>query len=169
MTVQASGAHIFQLNRSNGGVPKLPVFSANVTTLGLEGDRQRNLRVHGGPDRALCLFSLELILKLQGEGHPVHPGSIGENVTLVGIDLAALKPGDMLALGDEVLIEITGYAYPCQNIVASFRDGDSSRVSQKLHPGDSRLYARLRRTGVLRVGMPVRVLNAVEREQLLPV
>ncbi len=154
--------HIFQLNRSDGGVPKLPVPRANVTTLGLEGDRQRDRRNHGGPERALCLYALETILKLQAEGHPVHPGSMGENVTLVGVDLAALRPGDALALGDEVVIEITGYAHPCKNIAGSFHDGDFSRVSQKLHPGDSRLYARVRQGGELRVGLPVRVLGQTQ-------
>ena len=155
-------AHIFQLNRSNGGVPKLPVLRANVTPLGLEGDKQRDRRHHGGPERALCLYALEIILKLQAEGHPVHPGSIGENVTLVGVDFAALRPGDVLALGDEVVIEITGYAHPCKNIVDSFNGGDFSRVSQKLHPGDSRLYARVRQGGEVRVGLPVRVIKSYE-------
>ncbi len=114
------------------------------------------------PQRALCLYALETILKLQAEGHPVHPGSIGENVTLVGVDFAALRPGDVLALGDQVVIEITGYAHPCTNISASFDAGDFSRVSQKLHPGDSRLYARVRQGGELRVGQPVRVINEYE-------
>ena len=153
-------AHIFQLNRSDGGVPKLPVFHAMVTPDGMEGDRQRDLRHHGGPDRALCLFTLELILQLQAEGHPIHPGSTGENVTLAGIDLAALNPGDMLALGDKVVIQLTGYAHPCDNIAESFRDHRSTRISQKLHPGDSRVYARVLRGGELRVGQPVvRVTN----------
>src|SRR5215212_6008767 len=100
-----SPPHIFQLNRSPGGVPKLPVMEVAVDEGGLEGDKQRNRRVHGGPKRALCLYSLENILALQSAGHPIHPGSIGENVTLAGVDIAALKPGDRLELGDDVVIE----------------------------------------------------------------
>src|ERR1043166_6472015 len=42
---------IFQLNRSDGGVPKLAVREAWLTPTGLEGDRQRDLRFHGGPER----------------------------------------------------------------------------------------------------------------------
>ena len=49
---------------------------------GLEGDRHRNRKLHGGPDRALCLFSLERIEALQAEGHPIEPGTLGENLTL---------------------------------------------------------------------------------------
>ena len=158
----AIAPHIFQINRSAGGVPKLPVMRALVSPLGLEGDRQRDRRFHGGPERALCLYGLETILELQAAGHPVHPGSMGENVTLAGVDLAALRPGDLLALGDEVVVEITGYAHPCKNIAGSFHDGDFSRVSQKLHPGMSRLYARVRQGGELHAGLPVRVIQSSE-------
>ena len=154
--------HIFQLNRSDGGVPKLPVFQALVSAGGMEGDRQRDLRNHGGPERALCLFTLEKILELQREGHPIHPGSIGENVTLAGVDLGTLGAGDRLALGDQVLIELTSYAHPCDNIVDSFCDGKFTRVSQKVHPGDSRVYARVLRGGELRVGQPVVRVMQVE-------
>jgi MOSC domain-containing protein YiiM len=151
--------HIFQLNRSAGGVPKLPVMEAQVSSDGLEGDKQRNRRFHGGPNRALCLFSLEMILELQAAGHPVHPGSMGENVTLAGINLAVLELGDTLAFGDEVVVQITSYAHPCQNIAGSFADGDITRVSQKVYPGKSRLYARVLQGGALRAGLPVRVLG----------
>ena len=115
---------IFQLNCSDGGVPKLAVREAFLTPTGLEGDRQRDLRFHGGPERALCLYPLERILELQAEGHPIFPGSIGENVTVVGLDWGLVEPGARLALGDEVLVEISDYAGPCKNIKASFRGGD---------------------------------------------
>ena len=50
---------VVQINVSPGGAPKLPVPSARVTTDGLEGDGHRDLEHHGGPERALCLFSLD--------------------------------------------------------------------------------------------------------------
>ena len=56
---------VVQLSVSNGGVPKLPVPAARITENGLEGDAQRNLEVHGGPERAVCLFSMERIRALQ--------------------------------------------------------------------------------------------------------
>ena len=55
------GARIAQISRSGGGVPKRAIASARVTTLGLDGDVQRNRKLHGGPERALCLFSLERV------------------------------------------------------------------------------------------------------------
>lgn len=150
---------IFQLNCSDGGVPKRAVRAARLTETGLEGDRQEDTVHHGGPERALCLFALERILELQAEGHPIFPGSVGENVTVSGLDWSALAPGSRLALGDEVLIEISGYAAPCRTIAASFERGQFKRISQKVNPNDSRLYARVLRTGRLEAGQEVRVLN----------
>ena len=149
---------IFQLNRSNGGVPKLAVREAFLDESGLEGDRQRDLRFHGGPERALCLFPLELIIELQAEGHPVFPGSVGENVTVRGLEWSRIEPGSRLSLGDEALVEITSYTAPCKTIAASFIGGEFKRISQKLRPGDSRLYARVLRPGRISVGHAVKLL-----------
>jgi MOSC domain-containing protein YiiM len=149
---------IFQLNRSGGGVPKLGVREAFLAETGLEGDRQSDLRFHGGPERALCLFPLELILELQAEGHPIFPGSVGENVTVSGLEWARITPGSRLALGDEALVEIASYTSPCKTIAASFNGGDFKRISQKVRPGDSRLYARVLRPGRLAIGHAVKLL-----------
>lgn len=153
-----SEAHIFQLNCSAGGVPKRAVNDALLTTTGLACDRQAKRLIHGGPERALCLYAVELIRRLQAEGHPIAPGSVGENVTVAGIDWTTLEPGARLALGDEVLIEISSYNSPCKSIAASFTDASFERISQKLHPGWSRLYARVLKTGRLAASQPVRVL-----------
>jgi len=159
-------AYIHQLNCSDGGVPKLPVAEANLTPTDLVGDRVANPDIHGGPDRALCLYSLERIEALRAEGHPIFPGSVGENVTVAGLDWSLLAPGSRLALGDEVVIEITKPANPCDSIADSFTDGRFKRISQKLHPGESRLYARVIQTGRLAVGQPVRLLsNGVDATQ----
>jgi MOSC domain-containing protein YiiM len=151
---------IFQLNCSDGGVPKGRVEEAEVSEMGLVGDRQAHAKIHGGPKRALCLYSLERIEELQREGHPIIPGSAGENVTVKGLDWEKLKPGVRLAVGDEVIVEITSYTNPCKSIAASFIKGNVRRISQKAHPGYSRLYARVISTGRLRVGQEVRVLES---------
>lgn len=150
---------VHQLAVSDGGVPKLPVAEAEVGAAGMAGDRQRNRRFHGGPQRALCLYSLEVIERLRAEGHPVAPGTTGENVTVAGIPWERVRPGVRLALGDEVVAEVTSYTAPCKNIAGSFHDGRFTRISQKLHPGDSRVYARVLRPGRLRAGDPVRLLE----------
>lgn len=150
---------IFQLNCSGGGVPKLAVRETFLTPTGLEGDRQSDLRFHGGPERALCLFALERILELQREGHPIFPGAVGENVTVVGLDWQRLEPGTRLALGDEALVEVTSYTSPCKTIADSFVGCEFKRISQKDHPGYSRIYARVIQTGTLSVGQAVKLLD----------
>src|ERR1700730_678954 len=131
---------VVQINVSPGGVPKLPVPSAQVTTDGLEGDGHHDLEHHGGPERALCLFSLEQIRALQAEGHSVTPGAIGENLTLEGVDWERVQPGAVFELGESVRIEITRYTSPCFNIRPSFVGGDLARESPTRHPGGSRVY-----------------------------
>ena len=150
---------IFQLNISAGGVPKLAVREGQVNELGLVGDEHRFPDIHGGPERALCLFSLERIVELQAEGHPIFPGAVGENITIAGIDWQQVVPGVQLALGEEVLLEITSYTSPCNTIPASFADGQYQRISQKAHPGWSRVYARVLNGGQVRVGQPVKLAN----------
>jgi MOSC domain-containing protein YiiM len=149
--------HVHHINVSNGGVPKLPVWEAKVSEQGLGGDRQRNLKFHGGPDRAVCLYSLELIEQLQEEGHPIDAGSSGENLTLCGLDWGLVKPGVRLTIGPEIQIQVTGYTTPCNHNGRWFRDEDFSRISQKFNPGWSRVYAKVLCGGVVRPGDAVHV------------
>ena len=147
---------IHSLNLSNGGVPKLPVASCEVRPNGIAGDRQRDRRYHGGPERAVSLYSLALLEALQAEGHPVAPGALGENITLAGVDWAQMTPGAVLDVGP-VTVQLTSYAAPCSNLRPYFSDGRFTRVSEKQHPGWSRLYARVLRAGVLKVGDAVQM------------
>ena len=145
-------SHVYQINVSEGGVPKRPVLEAIITKTGVEGDRQQNLNVHGGSDRAVCLYSQELIERLQDEGHSIEAGSSGENLTLAGLEWEKLKPGDRLQVGPEVQVEIMNYTTPCGKNAQWFRDRDYKRVSHKRNPGWSRLYAKVLREGVVRPG-----------------
>ena len=144
-------ARVVRINRSSGGVPKLPIGEANVTINGLSGDKQRDRRFHGGPARALSLYSLELIEALAAEGHPVEPGALGENVTISGLDWTRMCPGTRVGIGG-VRVELTSFASPCRNIRASFLDEGFARISEKVHPGWSRVYARVLVAGLVRVG-----------------
>ncbi len=146
------------INVSQGGVPKHPTSEAEVRTEGVEGDRQRDLRFHGGPDRAVSVFSAERIAALQAEGHPIAPGTIGENLTVSGIDWTRATPGACLDIG-AVRLEITRYAAPCANIAGSFTGGDIARIGQKTNPGWSRVYTRVLAPGRIRVGDQVVLLE----------
>jgi MOSC domain-containing protein YiiM len=109
-------AALVQLSVSNGGLPKAAVLFAHVGKRGIEGDTQRNLKYHGGPDRAVCIFSEELYSWLRDEhGIDLANGAVGENFTTHGIDLCALSRGDRLRVG-ECLIELTDVRVPCRNL-----------------------------------------------------
>lgn len=142
---------LHSINASDGGVPKLPRPWAHVRIGGIEGDRQEDLRYHGGPDRAVCLYSFDLIQALQGEGHPIEPGFIGENFTLHGVEWTDMRSGARLEVG-EVLLEVTRPTTPCHKIAAAFSDGDFTRVSQRVRPGWSRYYARVLREALVTTG-----------------
>jgi MOSC domain-containing protein YiiM len=143
---------VVQLAISRGGVPKLPIDEARVGTYGIEGDRQRWKKIHGGPKRALCLFSAELIDDLRAEGHPIAPGATGENVTIAGIDWSAIDSGTRLSIG-EVTAQLTFVAEPCKQIAACFVGRDFRRLDR----GAPRWYARVVRAGLVRVGDPVAI------------
>lgn len=149
--------HITQINISDGGTPKLPILEAKITFDGLIGDRQRNLKYHGGSDRAVCLWSADIIHTLQNEGHPIGPGSAGENITITGLLWEDIGPNTRLQLGETVRLEITDYAAPCRHISKYFSDRRHSRISQKHHPGISRLYARVLSPGPVQVGNSIQV------------
>ena len=146
---------VVQINVSNGGVPKRPVPAARVTRDGVEGDRQRDLRYHGGPERAVSVWSLEVIEALRAEGHPVVPGGAGENLTVAGLDWGAVRPGARLRIGGEadgVELEVTAFAAPCPIIRGNFTAGGFDRISDKSHPGSSRVYCRVLRAGRIAAG-----------------
>ena len=149
---------MLQVSVSNGGVPKRAVDSAHVGWLGLEGDAHREDTVHGGPTRAVCLFAVEVIERLQVEGHPVEPGGVGENLTTSGIEWSSLPVGTRVRIGNEVVLELTLPAMPCDTQRANFLRGEVSRISFVLHPGDSRVYARVVSEGVVRPGDAIELL-----------
>ena len=142
---------LHSINVSSGGVPKLPRASCYVWAHGLEGDGHDDLRHHGGPDRAVCLYSADLIESLLAEGHPVAVGSTGENLTLAGVDWSVMTPGVELLVG-AVLLQLTQPADPCRTIRGSFRAHRFDRISELTHPGWSRMYARVLEEGRVSVG-----------------
>jgi len=104
-----------QLNISAGGMPKLPIESAMVTVDGVKGDWQKNRKYHGGPNRAICIYSEELYAGLRDDGVKVNSGDIGENFTTRGINLQHLKKGDRLKVG-QCIIELTDIRVPCYQL-----------------------------------------------------
>lgn len=147
---------LVSINSSGGGVPKTPVLFATVTRLGLEEDRHVSPN-HGGPERAICLYSIEMIKTLRAEGHPIDVGTAGENFTVEDLDWSLMVPGARVGVGKDLRLEIVSFTTPCKTIAASFVGGKFSRISQKLHPGWSRVYARVLSTGSVESGCSITI------------
>jgi MOSC domain-containing protein YiiM len=138
---------------SQGGIPKHPMDSARVSESGVEGDKQR-YPFHGGPNRAVCLFSIEDYAKLARDGVEARaPGAYGENLLTQGLDYEELRAGDRLQVGDEVLLEIHDIREPCgtlKSIDARFPN---------LMLGRSGFLCKVLRAGELRPGDVIRKLD----------
>ena len=148
-------SHLFQINTSPGGLPKLPKQQAFISQHDVEGDAH-NWKGHGGPNAAVCLYSLECILALQKEGNLIFPGALGENFTLSGVNWQVMQPGLHIQIGKKVLLEVTSFATPCIKIEPYLND--IMRVSQKKHPGWGRPYCKVLRTGSVKIGDVVTLL-----------
>ena len=149
-------ARVLQVNTSPGGVPKRAVAEAHVGREGLDGDAVNHPKIHGGPERAVCLFPLELIQALQAEGHPIFPGAIGENLTVAGLDWPSLEVGAVLDVG-AARLQLTQRVEPCKTIAGAFADGQFKRIKPDRVPDQTRWYARVLREGVVRPGDEVRL------------
>lgn len=145
-----------QVNASGGGVPKTPVAGAAVGVRGVDGDVQATRVHHGRPWQALCLWSREVIDELAAAGHPIAPGNAGENITVSGLDWSALRGGTIIDIGD-VRLQLSAPAVPCQKNAQWFIDGDISLMDHDLHPGSSRWYASVLRSGSVAAGDAVSV------------
>jgi len=151
-----------QVNVSAGGMPKRPVPSARVTRAGVDGDWQKNRKYHGGPDRAICLFSEELYAWLREQGvEGLFNGSIGENFTTRGIDLMSLDPGDRLRVGDQCVIELADVRKPCRQL----KKWDARFPNLIL--GRSGWLAKVVEDGEVKAGDPIERLEGGSRDGLI--
>jgi MOSC domain-containing protein YiiM len=160
--MESSAARVASVNISPGGVPKLPVEAAWVGSRGLAGDGHNEPEPsHGGPEQAVCLYSVESIARVAADGHTAFPGAFGENITLEGIELLSLASGDRLEIGDAgVVIQLTKRSEPCQTIAHWFVNRGIARIGSPQHPEDARWYARVLHEGPVRTGDLVERLGA---------
>jgi MOSC domain-containing protein YiiM/SAM-dependent methyltransferase len=151
---------VMSVNVSRGGVPKLPIAGTRIRMLGLDGDGHADLKHHGGPLQAVCLYSVESIERVAGEGHTAFPGAYGENLTLAGIDWHGLRTGDRLRIGNNgPLLELTDDATPCEAQAQWFIDGQIARISMRRHPEDARWYASVVEEGPVAPGDRVELIR----------
>jgi MOSC domain-containing protein YiiM len=151
---------VVAVNVSRGGVPKLPIVGTRIRTLGLDGDGHADLKHHGGPLQAVCLYSVESIERVASDGHIAFPGAYGENLTLSGIDWHGIRSRDRLRIGGNgPLLQLTDDATPCEKQAHWFIEGDISRISVRRHPEDARWYASVVEEGPVAPGDRVELIR----------
>tara|TARA_B110000459_G_scaffold116813_1_gene129009 strand:+ start:10287 stop:10757 length:471 start_codon:yes stop_codon:yes gene_type:complete len=146
-----SGSILGLFASPQGGVPKPSVQTLSVLKDGCVGDRQNDLKHHGGPMRAVCIMSTEVMQALQAEGHPIEGGTTGENLLIEGIPWTSYEVGAILR-SEDVTLRITGDAPPCKTIRASFTNGTFKALAHKLTPQKTRWYAEVLQEGTLECG-----------------
>jgi MOSC domain-containing protein YiiM len=86
---------------------------------GLVGDFIGDPKHHGGDRQAVYAFAREELDYWETRlGGPLASGSFGENLTTSGVDVDASQIGDRWAIGDDVVLEVTGPRIPCRTFAA---------------------------------------------------
>jgi MOSC domain-containing protein YiiM len=135
------------------GSHKSPVLEARLGPNGFEGDEQADLRFHGGPDKAVCVYSADHYPLWEREWQvALEPGAFGENLTLAGVREDDLCIGDILRAG-ETLMQVTQPRQPCSKLAA--RHGVPDLVEKIRRNGFSGFYLRMLEGGLVRQGDPV--------------
>ena len=88
----------------------------------LDGDAQADLRVHGGPDKAIYAYAREDAAFWEDLlGRELGPGAFGENLTTEGVDLTNAVIGERWAIGS-TLLEVCQPRFPCFKLGIRFDD-----------------------------------------------
>jgi len=96
------------------GIDKRPVTSARLTGSGVIGDQVIETTVHGGVDKAVYAYAIEDLHWWETHiGSTLTPGSFGENLSTVEIDLTESVIGERWQIGEAVL-EVAQPRLPCR-------------------------------------------------------
>jgi MOSC domain-containing protein YiiM len=136
----------------NTGIFKEPVPGAvTLRTLNLDGDRQADLSVHGGPYKAVYGYPAEHYVFWRQELPEANLcwGAFGENFTTEGLLESDLHVGDRLGIGGAIVM-IRQPRTPCYKLAAKFQRDDM--IERFLHSGRSGFYFSVEQEGVVQVG-----------------
>jgi MOSC domain-containing protein YiiM len=134
------------------GIFKQPVEGrVAVRRLNLDGDRQADLSVHGGPDKAVYAYPAQHYDFWRGElpGVELPFGMFGENVTVEGLREDEVNLGDRFRIGSAEF-QVTQPRLPCYKLGLKF--GRADMVKRFLHSRRTGFYLRVVKEGELGAG-----------------
>lgn len=128
--------------------------------LGLAGDQQADLTVHGGPDKAVYFYPAEHYPRWVNDAPRHGPlfvaGAFGENLTTVGLDESSITVGQVLRVGSAEL-QVTQPRQPCFKLALRFDDSTLGRIM--MQTGRTGWYTRVRKPGVFQAGDEVHLMD----------
>ncbi len=131
---------------------------------GFDGDEQADLRVHGGPDNAVCCYASEHLPRLSALiEQPLAHGAFGENLSTAGLLETDVLIGDVYAVGDAV-VQVSQPRGPCFKLSA--RWGSRKLPAVLAREGISGWYFRVLRPGNVAAGD---ALELCERDGIVSV
>jgi MOSC domain-containing protein YiiM len=149
-----------------GGRVVTAIFKEPVTgpvrlrRLNFEGDRQADLTVHGGRDKAVYAYPSEHYPDWQAKvGRDLPPAAFGENLTTEGLDEASVHIGDEFRVGTARLV-VTQPRMPCYKL--GLRFGDPAMVKTFLRQGWPGVYFAVVEEGEVGPGDPIERLSTDE-------
>jgi MOSC domain-containing protein YiiM len=137
----------------SGFVKHTRTGSVHVGMLGLEGDAQADLRVHGGPEKAVYGYAARHYLAWAQDfpdlSNQFTGGSMGENLTIEGMDETDLCVGDIHGVGS-ALLQVCQPRQPCFKFALRF---DNKHMPKAMvSSGRSGWYYRVLAPGSVRAG-----------------
>ena len=143
------------------GFVKNPVCQRTIVhDLGLEGDEQADLRVHGGPEKAVYGYALDHYQRWRNDfvehSQTLIAGGFGENLTIEGMTEADICVGDIHKIGTAIL-QICQPRQPCFKLALYFNDKRLPAAMVK--SGRSGWYYRVLAEGELGPGDAVELID----------
>ena len=140
-------------NEPSGFVKNAILGPVAVGFLGVEGDEQADLTVHGGPEKAVYGYAAAHYADWRAE-FPQHAdlfvaGGVGENLTIAGLDETGICVGDVHAIGG-ALLQVCQPRQPCFKFALRF--GNSHLPKAMVNSGRAGWYYRVLQPGQIRSG-----------------
>ncbi|GHB60513.1 MOSC domain-containing protein [Persicitalea jodogahamensis] len=168
-----------QIHSVNVGLPRTVEWEGRIVTTGifkepvtgpiplnfvnLQGDRQADLTVHGGPDKAVYAYDLThyAVWKSEIARSDWTPGLFGENLTTEGLLESEVRIGDLFRAGTALLRAVQP-RFPCYKLNVRFDDpGMTRRFAQLGRPG---IYFRVVEPGIIAAGDALALTEAAETD-----
>jgi MOSC domain-containing protein YiiM len=140
-------------------IVKQPVTAASISldTLNLDGDRQADLKVHGGRDKAVYAYPVEHLPLWNDElGTDFGPGTFGENLSTVGALEDDVCIGDIWAWG-EARLQVCQPRSPCYKLATIA--GRPDLLKRLVRTGRTGWYLRVLQPAIVPVAGPIQVIE----------